>query len=124
MPRSEDSFSEGALAESPLPPCPATPNCARETRTYPDPPAALFARAQRAVEAMCPVEARLRSRDRRLEAVFRVFFFKDDVALAVTPRAGGSALHIRSASRVGRSDLGVNARRVGRFFQKLDAAYR
>ena len=122
MPHAEDFSSESALPENPLPPCPATPNCARETRLYPEAPDLLFARVQRAVEALRPAEAYLRSGDRRLNTVFRVFFFKDDVALAVTPHAGGSALHVRSASRVGRSDLGVNARRVRRLFRELDEA--
>lgn len=53
----------------------------------------------------------------RYHAVYRIFLFLDDVWVAVLPEAGGSRLHIRSQSRVGRSDLGVNKRRVERFFR-------
>lgn len=53
----------------------------------------------------------------RYHAVYRIFVFLDDVWVVVLPEAGGSRLHIRSQSRVGRSDLGVNKRRVERFFR-------
>jgi len=55
--------------------------------------------------------------------VYRVaLLFKDDVDVAVEPSADGSTLHVRSASRVGHSDLGVNRRRVARFFRAVDEA--
>ena len=57
---------------------------------------------------------------RRLDAVFTVFLFKDDVALRIEPHDDGAALHIRSASRTGYSDLGVNKRRVKKFFAELE----
>ncbi len=57
---------------------------------------------------------------RRIDAVFTVFLFKDDVALAIEPHEEGAALHIRSASRVGYRDFGVNRRRVKRFFAELE----
>ena len=56
---------------------------------------------------------------RRVDAVFSVFLFEDDVAVMITPQTTGSALHIRSASRTGYSDLGVNRRRVQHFFETL-----
>jgi len=40
----------------------------------------------------------------------RFFRFVDDLELRLDPNAG--KIHIRSSSRVGRSDFGVNARRV------------
>ena len=51
----------------------------------------------------------------RLVATFtsRLFRFVDDFALRVDGSAG--LLHIRSASRVGYGDFGVNRRRVERF---------
>ncbi len=51
--------------------------------------------------------------------VFRVGPFKDDAAIRVTRENGGSALHLRSAGRVGYSDFGVNGRRVRRFLEAL-----
>jgi len=48
------------------------------------------------------------------------FRFKDDVAVRVRPAAGGgSTVDMRSISRVGVSDVGVNARRVRAFLADL-----
>lgn len=46
----------------------------------------------------------------RAEFVSAVFRFVDDVEFAVDPKA--RVIHVRSASRVGYHDLGVNRRRV------------
>lgn len=40
------------------------------------------------------------------------FGFKDDVVVRVVPTARGSRVDVRSVSRVGKSDLGANARRI------------
>lgn len=45
-------------------------------------------------------------------ATTRVFRFKDDVVIRIRPAVNGSRLDARSASRVGSSDFGVNARRL------------
>ncbi len=57
----------------------------------------------------------------RIEAVAttRWFGFKDDVVVRVSPAAGGSRIDVRSKSRVGRSDVGANARRIERFLMLL-----
>jgi len=47
------------------------------------------------------------------------FGFRDDVVIRVTPRGSGSRVDIRSHSRVGRGDLGANARRVRDFSARL-----
>ncbi|MEC7975774.1 MAG: DUF1499 domain-containing protein, partial [Pseudomonadota bacterium] len=48
------------------------------------------------------------------------FGFKDDVAVRVTAGAsGGSVVDVRSVSRVGQSDLGANAGRIGEILQGL-----
>lgn len=56
----------------------------------------------------------------RIEATDRTFWFGfvDDIVVRVRPDAAGSRVDIRSASRVGTSDLGTNARRIRAF---LDA---
>lgn len=46
------------------------------------------------------------------DAVFQVFVFLDDVTIRFTGSEQNPTLWIRSASRVGYSDLGVNKRRV------------
>ncbi len=46
--------------------------------------------------------------------------FKDDVAIRVTGGAGGAVIDVRSASRVGRSDLGANALRIAELLALLE----
>ena len=57
----------------------------------------------------------------RLEAVATGLWLglKDDVALRVTPEAGGSRVDVRSVSRGGFSDFGDNCRRVGDLVQMI-----
>lgn len=59
----------------------------------------------------------------RIEATDRTFWFGfiDDVVVRIRPLNGGSRVDVRSVSRVGRSDVGANARRIRRFLEKLDA---
>ena len=47
------------------------------------------------------------------------FGFKDDVVIRVRPAGAGSRIDIRSVSRVGKSDLGANARRVRQYLAAL-----
>lgn len=59
----------------------------------------------------------------RIEATDRTFWFgfEDDVVVRITPAAGGaSRVDVRSKSRVGRGDAGTNARRISRFFERLE----
>lgn len=50
------------------------------------------------------------------------FGFKDDVVVRVRPAASGagSLVDVRSVSRVGVSDLGANARRIGEFLERFE----
>ena len=50
------------------------------------------------------------------------FGFVDDIVIRVTPSDGGSRVDIRSHSRQGRGDLGVNAARVRKFLAALRRA--
>ncbi|MHC4845229.1 MAG: DUF1499 domain-containing protein [Planctomycetota bacterium] len=100
-----------------LPDCPGSPNCvttqAGELPPLPfdGPPADAMARLRAIVEAM-PRATVVESDDTYLHAEFRsaVFRFVDDVQCLLDEQAG--VIHVRSASRVGYSDLGVNRRRV------------
>lgn len=47
--------------------------------------------------------------------VSRIFRFVDDVVVRVRPAAVGAVIDVRSKSRDGRGDLGVNARRIRAF---------
>ena len=52
-------------------------------------------------------------------ATTRWFRFKDDVAIRIRPEGAGSAVDLRSRSRVGRSDVGANAERIQEFSEEL-----
>jgi uncharacterized protein (DUF1499 family) len=104
---------------------------AQQRRAYPDirpldvdaPPERAFAAVEAAartlgweiVEAV-PSEGRLEA-----TATTQWFGFKDDVVVRVRPRGAGSRLDVRSLSRVGVGDLGVNAARVRTFIARLRA---
>ena len=57
----------------------------------------------------------------RLEATDTTFWygFKDDIVVRVIATDGGSHVDVRSVSRVGRSDIGANAKRIRAFLVKL-----
>jgi uncharacterized protein (DUF1499 family) len=56
-----------------------------------------------------------------IEATDRTFWygFTDDIAIRVRPEGTGARVDVRSVSRVGRSDLGANAKRIGPYLQEL-----
>lgn len=58
----------------------------------------------------------------RIEAVDTTFWFgfKDDIVIRVQPDNQGSRIDLRSVSRVGRSDLGANAKRISRFVEAFE----
>ena len=104
-----------------LRPCPATPNCVSTQATdashrmppirFTGSPAEAMARLARVVEGMPHARIVAREGD-YLRAEYRslVFRFVDDVEFVLDSAAG--VIHFRSASRVGRGDLGVNRRRM------------
>ena len=73
----------------------------------------------REVVANLPRTTVVKATDRYLhaECKSRVFGFIDDLELQLHPETGD--IHIRSASRVGYSDMGVNRRRVETLRQNL-----
>jgi uncharacterized protein (DUF1499 family) len=88
------------------------------------PPAQAFARALAAVEAMGLEVAAADQTAGRIEAVAstRWFGFKDDMVVRIAPAGVGSRIDVRSKSRLGRSDLGANARRIQEFLTRMQAA--
>ncbi len=69
-------------------------------------------------------EVREANRDQGLiEAVATVpvFRFRDDVTISITQEGTVAVVNLRSRSRVGKSDLGENARRIRRFQAALTA---
>ncbi len=55
-------------------------------------------------------------------ATTRLFKFKDDVTVTVTNDNGASLVNVRSKSRIGKGDLGTNARRIRAFQAELATA--
>ena len=49
------------------------------------------------------------------------FGFKDDVVVRLTPSPTGSRIDVRSVSRVGKSDVGTNARRIDAYLTRLNS---
>jgi uncharacterized protein (DUF1499 family) len=94
-----------------------------QPRRYPQDPSTVF----RAIQAVAgtrpgwritmadPVKGLLHA-----EAHVQLTPFTDDVTLWVEPLDSGSQVRMRSHSRVGRADLGVNARRIRAFLSALD----
>ena len=115
-----------------LAPCPDSPNCV-STQAPPDdgqhyaPPIPFTGDAKKAMRAVSEaVEATPRSKvvtkDKRyLHAEVRslVFRFTDDVEFYVDNAA--KVIHFRSASRVGRGDMGVNRKRMDKLRSTIEA---
>jgi uncharacterized protein (DUF1499 family) len=87
------------------------------------PPEQAFARVLAAARALGwtvvaadPAAGRLEAFDQTLW-----FGFTDDIVVRVTPAATGSRVDVRSVSRVGKSDVGANARRIKRFLARVNA---
>lgn len=101
--------------------CPTTPNCVCSQDDRLDHAIEPFAFAGSPAAALARLEGALASQPRtriversdgylRAEATSLLFRFVDDVEFLLDAEA--KRIHVRSASRAGRSDLGVNRRRV------------
>ena len=119
---------KAGLLEGLLRPCPGKPNCIcsedKESAAWVEPlafegaPKLAWERLQAIVEEMGGTIQR--RTDQYIWATFRtkVFRFVDDMEFRLA--ADENTIHVRSASRVGYSDLGVNNRRV----QELKSRFR
>lgn len=85
-------------------------------------PADNFAKALNAAEAMGWDIVASDSRKGVIEATATtaLFGFKDDVVIRLSAANGGTKVDMRSASRVGLSDLGANAARIEAYFETLN----
>lgn len=107
----------------PLPPCPNSPNCVRLEVPLTADSATVLLQAEAILEEMGVHSFNRASGSNLMNAVFRipVFGWLDDFTLIVHARHDGSVLYIRSASRVGYYDFGVNKRRVQKFLRILQS---
>lgn len=107
----------------PFDPCPGSPNCIIHSKIFSLPDHQLFERCMHVLKDMTIHKLFLEKSDFYIHAIFRIplFGFKDDLYITVTEAANNCAvLHIKSASRLGRSDFGVNARRIHFFVDNLN----
>jgi len=108
-----------------LPACPASPNCVSSQSALDDsqhyikpfvlqlPAVEAWPRLRQVVAAQVRtevVEEKTSPAYLRAEATSRIFRFVDDLELWLD--ADGKTVHVRSASRTGYGDLGVNRKRV------------
>jgi uncharacterized protein (DUF1499 family) len=113
--------------------CPATPNCVSSSSrsdshyvralAFEGDPDVAWTRLRQAVQrepALVVAEENRGDRYLRLEATSRVFRFVDDVEFQLLPAA--KVIAVRSASRVGYWDFGVNRRRVERLRELFNAS--
>ncbi|HEU4888201.1 MAG TPA: DUF1499 domain-containing protein [Thermoanaerobaculia bacterium] len=114
-----------------LKPCPSTPNCVStqatdkthriEPFTYRGSSAEAMARLAAVIEAM-PRTKIVERGPHMLRAEFRTFVFRfvDDAVFVLDEER--KTIEFRSASRLGRSDLGVNRRRLEGIWERFTAS--
>jgi uncharacterized protein (DUF1499 family) len=107
-----------------LAPCPGTPNCVNsqsdnpQSKIEPLPPVAI-AELKKVVEEMEGAKI-IEQTDDYLYAEFKtkLMGFVDDVEFYLDKNE--NVVHVRSASRLGKSDLGVNRQRIELIREKLE----
>ncbi len=102
-----------------------------QKETYPDigplhldvPPAQAFDRAVAAAKEMKWDVIITDPAQGRIEATATTFWFgfKDDVVVRIAADGTGSRVDVRSLSRIGKSDVGANAKRVREYLAKVKA---
>jgi uncharacterized protein (DUF1499 family) len=102
---------------------------AKQRAAYPDLAPAIFSlpvhkafeRALAAARKMGWVIVDANPAEARIEATDTTFWFgfKDDIVIRIIPADHGSRVDIRSVSRVGKSDVGMNAKRIRKYLKEL-----
>src|SRR5207247_3038953 len=102
---------------------------AQQQKAYPDlrplilnaPPKEVFPKALEAAREMGWQIVDSNQDQGRIEATATTpwFGFKDDVVVSVMPEVHGRRMDLRSVSRVGKSDLGTNTRRIQEYLSKI-----
>ena len=104
----------------------------QQRKAYPDiaplvvtvPRDKVFSAAQSALTSMGVEIVEADANQGRIEATATSFLFgfKDDVVVRVSEDSGKTRVDVRSKSRVGRNDFGMNAKRIRTFMTKLGSA--
>jgi uncharacterized protein (DUF1499 family) len=103
----------------------------QQKETYPDigplhldlPPARVFDQALAAARGMGWEIVATDPSQGRVEATATTFWFgfKDDIVVRLSAEGNGMRVDVRSLSRIGKSDVGANARRVRAYLEKVKA---
>ena len=85
--------------------------------------ATVFAAAKKVVDSMGMELVDASESDLRIEATqtSRFYGFKDDIVVRIVALPDATRVDVRSKSRVGRSDIGQNAKRIKSYLAKLEA---
>lgn len=122
----------GPVEKKQLPPCPGTPNCVSSQATDAGHLIAPFKITGNVQDAWAVLKTALLGLDRTVitnetdgtlqaEATSLVFRFVDDINVILD--ADARLIHIRSASRIGYSDFGVNRKRMEMLRSQLQLAH-
>lgn len=114
---------DNASEDYPFESCADSPNCAIHSVDFALPAKDVWSAARIAIQKLSPIEAEYNSEFFKIDAVFRIplFGFKDDVKIIVRDtKEKHSILFIKSWSRTGYSDLGVNRRRIKRILSAIN----
>jgi uncharacterized protein (DUF1499 family) len=118
----EYSESDSFPGQSLPVPCPGTPNCYRTKVQYNLDKNSLFSKLDHAIRKSGAETVLSDPGKLSIKAVYKIPFFsyRDDVETQiVTSGQNRSVLYIKSASRTGTYDFGVNRRRVKRILRKI-----
>ena len=118
------------LSNGRLSPCPPSPNCVSsepgadathrvDPLHFTETPEQAWLRLKQAIEALGGKVVEEKPGYLRAEFTSRIFRFVDDLECRLQPQ--DRLIHLRSASRVGHSDLGVNRARVQNLQELLSA---
>lgn len=118
----QQEFQQLDQYPAPFEACPDSPNCIIHSNHFRVNADELFDRCLSALGRMSPEQMKTNPDNHRADAVFKIplFGFRDDFLVCIESADDhSSVLHLKSASRAGHGDLGVNARRVQQFLHYL-----
>jgi uncharacterized protein (DUF1499 family) len=108
--------------KNPLPPCPHIPNCFRAYYPFNENAEKVYKSLYQIFITEAYSFEMIDPKRIKVRAVYHLplFGFKDNVDVILEEKQGITKVFIRSASRQGSYDFGVNKRRVKRISQKIE----
>lgn len=117
------TIQSSTTLEHPFSPCPDTPNCVIESHSFDSTAESLYQLSFMVLKELNTHLLQPNENSLTIDAVFRIpiFGFKDDLKIVIKEDSDdASILFIKSSSRIGYSDLGVNQRRINRIIKQLN----